>query len=179
MKLNKIMMAAVLAFGVASVAQADQGHGTVSFTGSIIDAPCSIEPAAMDQTVNLGQVSNATLDKGGKSKAQDFEIKLANCIPGTVKTVTTTFSGIAGAVDGSLGITGSAKGASIVMTDGNTNVIKLGSATTATPLLAGNNTLLFTAYLQGDPKAPGEGGADAVIVPGDFKSVANFTLAYQ
>ena len=43
MKLNKIMMAAVIAFGASSFAQAaDQGHGKVTFTGSIIDAPCSI-----------------------------------------------------------------------------------------------------------------------------------------
>lgn len=37
---------------------ADQGHGTVTFTGSIIDAPCSIAPESIDQTVNLGQISN-------------------------------------------------------------------------------------------------------------------------
>lgn len=43
MKLNKIMLATVLAFGVSSLANAaDQGHGKVTFTGSIIDAPCSL-----------------------------------------------------------------------------------------------------------------------------------------
>ena len=45
MKLNQIMLAAVMAFGVSSLAHAavkDQGHGKVTFNGSIIDAPCSI-----------------------------------------------------------------------------------------------------------------------------------------
>lgn len=36
MKLNKIMLATVLAFGVSSLANAaDQGHGKVTFTGSM------------------------------------------------------------------------------------------------------------------------------------------------
>ncbi|WP_332459523.1 fimbrial protein, partial [Serratia marcescens] len=80
MKLNKIMMAAVLAFGVASVAHAkDQGHGTVTFKGAIIDAPCSITPETVDQTVNLGQISNVALKNGGQSSPKNFVIKLENC----------------------------------------------------------------------------------------------------
>lgn len=54
MKLNKTILAAGLVLGFASMANAaDQGHGTVTFTGSIIDAPCSIAPESIDQTVNL------------------------------------------------------------------------------------------------------------------------------
>ncbi|MDI7374327.1 type 1 fimbrial protein, partial [Cronobacter sakazakii] len=47
-----------------------------------------------------------------------------------------------------------------------------GEASAAHQLQEGNNTLLFSAYLQGD-------GASATIVPGDFTAVADFTLAYQ
>ncbi|MGO2156964.1 MAG: fimbrial protein, partial [Serratia proteamaculans] len=43
------MMGLGLAMGTVSVAQA----GTISFKGSIIDAPCSITPETADQTVNL------------------------------------------------------------------------------------------------------------------------------
>lgn len=174
-------MAAVLVFGATSVAQAadikDQGHGTVTFTGSIIDAPCSIDPTSIDQTVDLGAVSNVALTEGGRSKPQNFDIKLVNCSVATGKTVTTTFNGPEGGIKGSLGMTGTAKGASIVMTDGNSNVIELGKATTAQALTNGNNTLLFTAYLQGNPDGATP-EAKNVIVPGDFKSVSNFTLAY-
>ncbi|CAI1595574.1 fimbrial protein [Serratia quinivorans] len=180
MKLNKIMMAAVLAFGAASVAQAadDHGHGTVTFTGSIIDAPCSIDPTSIDQTVDLGAVSNVALTDGGRSKPQNFDIKLVNCSVETGKTVTTTFNGPKGGIDGSLGMTGTAKGASIMMTDGSSNVIELGKATTAQALTNGNNTLLFSAYLQGNPDGGTTPETKNVIVPGDFKSVSNFTLAY-
>ncbi|MGP2706387.1 fimbrial protein, partial [Serratia marcescens] len=80
MKLNKIMLTAVLAFGVSSLAHAaDQGHGKVTFTGSIIDAPCSISPETVDQTVDMGQVSNVALKNGGKSAPRQFDIKLEQC----------------------------------------------------------------------------------------------------
>ncbi|HIE1062977.1 TPA: fimbrial protein [Serratia marcescens] len=181
MKLNKIMMAAVLAFGVTSVAHAavkDQGHGTVTFTGSIIDAPCSIAPESVDQTVNLGQVSNVALKDGGKSMPKNFQIKLENCevistAPGKNNGVSLTFTGMENAGADGLGITGTAKGAGIAITDGSGDAIKLGQATKVQELQNGNNTLSFAAYLQGS-KASG-----AVIVPGEFQSVADFTLAYQ
>ncbi|CAI0927135.1 fimbrial protein [Serratia entomophila] len=183
MKLNKIMMAAVLAFGVSSVAHAavkDQGHGTVTFTGSIIDAPCSITPESVDQTVNLGQVSNVALKDGGKSTPKNFQIKLENCELTTAEgagknnTVSLTFTGASSAADKDLlGITGTAKGAGIAITDGAGNNITLGKPSNAQTLQNGNNTLSFAAYLQGS-KASG-----AAIVPGEFQSVADFTLAYQ
>lgn len=181
MKLNKIMMAAVVAFGMTSVAHAavkDQGHGTVTFTGAIIDAPCSITPETVDQTVDLGQVSNVALKDGGKSTPRNFSIDLENCElvtqgAGKNNTVSLTFTGMESAANnGLLGITGTAQGASIAITDGSGSVIELGKPTKAQELQNGNNTLSFAAYLQGD-------NASAGIVPGDFQSVADFTLAYQ
>lgn len=182
MKLNKIMMAAVLVFGASSIAHAavkDQGHGTVTFKGAIIDAPCSITPETVDQTVNLGQVSNVALKDGGQSTPKNFQIKLENCElvskdPGKNNTVAITFTG-ASSVDDSklLGITGTAKGAGIAITDGSGKLIELGKASSAQTLGNGNNTLSFAAYLQGS-KASG-----AVVTPGEFQSVADFTLAYQ
>lgn len=182
MKLNKIMLAAVMAFGVSSLAHAvDQGHGKVTFTGSIIDAPCSIAPEAVDQTVELGAISKVALKEGGKSTPRNFQIKLENCEltvddkdPKKNNTVSLTFTGATSAVDAKLlGITGTAKGAGIGLTDGSGNDIVLGTATKAISLQNGSNTLSFAAYLQGDS------ASKAVIVPGEFQSVADFTLAYQ
>ncbi|CAI1890502.1 MULTISPECIES: fimbrial protein [Serratia] len=180
MKLNKIMMAAMLTFGAVSMVNAagNQGGGSVTFTGSIIDAPCSIQPGDTNQTVNLGQVSNTQLANGGSSTPENFEIKLQGCTITTAKTVTTTFTGMEGA-NGLLGMTGTAKGASIAITDGTGGVVKLNQASKPQGLQNDNNTISFSAYLVGDGKEAGEGGKDIPIVPGDFKSVANFTLAYQ
>ncbi|TFZ53065.1 type 1 fimbrial protein [Serratia proteamaculans] len=174
MKLNKYVLAMVLAFGASAVANAatpvDNGHGKVTFTGSIIDAPCSIDADSIDQTVELGQVSNVLLKDGGKSKVKPFEIRLESCSEATAKTVQTTFTGASNA-DGLLAFTGTAKGANIAITDQGGNLIKLGTASKGQALQNGNNNLSFAAYLQGEDKAD--------ITPGDFKAVADFTLAYQ
>lgn len=173
MKLNKIMMAAVLAFGVTSVAQAaDEGHGKVTFTGSIIDAPCSIHPDSLDQTKELGAISNIALKNGGKSVPRVFKIQLEQCDITTKNKVRVTFSGNNSAANNQLlGISGTARGASVAIADASNNLIPLDTATAPQTLAAGNNDLAFTAYLQGD-------GASATIVPGNFTAVANFTLAY-
>ncbi len=175
MKLNKLMMAVAFALGSVSVVNAaDQGHGTVSFTGAVIDAPCSIAPDSIDQVVELGQISNVALQADGGtgiSKPQNFEIHLEGCTLTTANTVTTTFTGAAGKGN-RLGVTGDAKGASIVLADGAGNPIELGKPVAAQQLQDGNNALLFSAYMQGD------GMADE-IVPGDFKGVVDFSLAYQ
>ena len=174
MKLNKTILAAGLVLGFASMANAaDQGHGTVTFTGSIIDAPCSIAPESIDQTVNLGQISNVALQNGGKSTPRNFQIKLENCDITTLDTVTNTFSGMEStAVTGLLGFTGEAEGAGIAITDGSGSVVSLGQPTAGQTLVGENNTLVFSAYLQGST-------ASDAIKPGNFYSVADFTLAYQ
>ena len=176
MKLNKIMLAAVMALGVSSLAHAaDQGHGNVTFSGSIIDAPCSIAPDSLDQTVELGAISNVALKNGGGSNPRPFSIKLENCeLTEAKKSVALTFSGAKSAADETLlGITGSAKGAGIAITDGAGTIITLGTPSKAQGLLNGSNTLAFSAYLKG------ASASNAVITPGDFQSVADFTLAYQ
>lgn len=109
MKLNKIVMALVLAFSTVSGAQAaDQGHGKVTFTGSIIDAPCSITPQSIDQTVDLGQISKEALLSGGKSTPRNFSIGLENCSfgsPATKNKVQVTFTGMESAAkNGLLGL---------------------------------------------------------------------------
>lgn len=177
MKLNKIVLAVSLALGMASFANAaDQGHGKVTFTGSIIDAPCSIAPESIDQTVELGQISNAALKDSGQSTPKNFDIKLENCSFGTQAAknkVQVTFTGMESASgNGLLGITGNAKGASVAITQADGKVIKLGKPTKEQALQDGNNTLSFAAYMQGD-------GASAAITEGDFQAVADFTLAYN
>lgn len=175
MQLNKIMLAAVLAFGASSMAHADAGHGKITFTGSIIDAACSVAPESEDQTVPLGQIAKSQLalnGNTGKSTPRNFEIKLENCDTATANQVTVTYTGTPSSYDAdSLGITGTASGASVVMTDGSGTKIKLGQATAPRPIQNGTNNLVFSAYVQG-------GGASATITEGEFQSVTDFTLAY-
>ncbi|WP_129544234.1 fimbrial protein [Serratia sp. 1D1416] len=181
-KLNKAALAALVAFGLAAnmANAADQGHGKVTFTGSVVDAPCSIHPDSIDQTIPLGQISNAALKNGSTSIARPFSIKLENCTFGTPATknkVTVTFTGSeSDAVAGLLATTGQAKGVAVAITDNSGGVVKLGKATKEQQLQEGSNTLSFAAYVQG---AAGTKDKPAVITEGDFQSVADFTLAYN
>lgn len=177
MKLNKIMLAAVMTMGTISMANAanaaNQGSGTVTFKGSIIDAPCSIEPESLDQTVKLGDIASVQLKNGGKSTPQDILIKLVGCDVETAKDVTTTFSGAESeTAPGLLAMRGSARGASIAINDVDGKLLPLTKASKAVKIEDGFTTLRFSAHLQGD-------GASAAITPGEFNSVADFTLAYQ
>lgn len=179
-KLIKVFaVSSTLISGYAAAAPVDQGHGKVTFHGSIINAPCSITPDSIDQTVEMGQISNKALQGGGKSTPRSFGIKLENCDVSALasKTVTATFTGMQSTSNADhLAITGTASGASIALTTEGGQDIKLGQPTSAIQLQNNEATLNFAAYLQGDA---GTTEKPAVIVPGEFSSVANFTLAYQ
>ncbi|EKC3541120.1 fimbrial protein [Salmonella enterica] len=73
------MMSTVPAFA-APIATTDAGQGTIEFTGSVIDAPCSIVPSDQNIQVNLGQVSLKTLSGADKtSSAVPVTINLTGC----------------------------------------------------------------------------------------------------
>ncbi|AOM41266.1 fimbrial protein [Xenorhabdus hominickii] len=179
MKLNKLAM--VLGFGVALTAgaasAANQGSGTVRFTGAIIDAPCSIKNTNIE--VNMGQISSDKLQNGGRSESKLFKIELEGCTDQAKKGLTTTFTGQNNyglASQGLLGIEGTAKGAAIAITNAAGKIIPMGTASDVMSLNEGNNDLNFAAYLQG-VKASDDKGA-SLVVPGNFTAIANFSLAY-
>lgn len=179
MKLNKIMLASVMAMGLSSFAHAaDQGQGRVTFTGSIIDAPCSVSPDSENQEVSLGQIAKSVLDNGGKSAAQKFAIKLTDCdfsSPGATNKISATFSGVSANANNTLiNISGQAIGAGVGIQTYQGEQVTLGQATNAVALLgSGDQELEFSAFLQG------LNNATAPITEGDFSAVANFQLAYQ
>ncbi|MGO3395310.1 MAG: fimbrial protein [Serratia proteamaculans] len=175
---KKLMAVSLISLGMVSsvCVAADQGHGKATMVGSIVStqASCSISPESADQTINLGQVADTTLLAGngsGQSTPSPFSINLENCEVSGSNSVNVTFSGMEGK-DGRLGISGDASGASIAFTDGTGELIKLGHPSKSFTLQNGNNTLSFTAYLQGD-------GVSGNIKPGDYQAVADFTVTYQ
>lgn len=172
-----ILVSLVSGLMSASVFAADMGHGKVTFKGAIINAPCSISPDSIDQTVELGQISNMALVDGGKSTPRVFDILLENCdVTELEKGVQLTFSGAAASFDPTnktLGIVGTGAGAGVQITNGSGNVITLGTPTPFQNIQEGDNTLRFSAYLKGN------GGALTTITSGVFSSVADFTLSYQ
>ncbi|HDC2563291.1 TPA: fimbrial protein [Salmonella enterica] len=59
---------------------ADAGSGTITFSGSVIEAPCSIVPDSQNIQVNLGQVSAKSLATAeATSSAVPVTINLTGC----------------------------------------------------------------------------------------------------
>lgn len=175
MIIKKTLLSLVIAASgfTALNANATGGSGTITFNGSIIDAPCSIHADDDSQVVELGQVSNALLTAGKESKPQAFNIRLENCAITTKDSVKATFTGTASAADSeSLGLNGDASGAHILLETSAGTKVKLNEATAEQTIIDGNNTLGFTARLKPDSATP-------TIVPGSFSTVANFVLDYQ
>ncbi|HEM8866643.1 TPA: type 1 fimbrial protein, partial [Providencia stuartii] len=106
-----------------------------------------------------------------------FDIALENCdVTNLTKGVQLTFTGAAASFDTTnktLGIVGTGAGAGVQITNGSGNVLTLGAPTPFQNIQDGNNTLRFSAYLVGN------GGDISTITPGDFSSVADFTLSYE
>ncbi|MFT2793743.1 fimbrial protein [Serratia sp. T13T92] len=181
MKLNKIMMAVVLSLSTVSAAQA--ADGKITFTGSIIDAPCSISANTIDQTIELGAISNAALSANGntgESTPRPVKISLENCVVTTTGAVTTAdkvqvkFMGTPSTYDNdSLALSGGlASGAYIVLTGNDGNKVLLNTPTSPQQFVNGASPdLTFTARLKG-------GGAGIVIKPGSFAVPVEFQLSY-
>ncbi|WP_187497177.1 fimbrial protein [Erwinia aphidicola] len=186
MKMNKFMLAAAITFSAVSLAHAanptppsskgSQGGGQISFSGSIVDAPCSIKGESLKQDINLGAISKVLLTKAdGHSNPVQVNIKLENCELEKDKNdgVTLTFSGAANDADNTmLGLAGNASDAGIVFVDSRGEKIKLGEASKPTKLVGSDSNLSFTTYVQQSKTTPN-------IVPGDFTAVTYFQLTYQ
>ncbi len=142
--------------GVSSFANAAGSNtGTVTFTSTIEDSPCSIVVGDEHQTVNLGHIGTGSLMGGKESSKVDFHIGLENCAFTTEKEASTVFSAIgneSSANPGSVALMriggGEMAGSSIVIGNHLGSAIKLGDAYSAT------------------------------IDTGEFSSTVNFTISY-
>ncbi|MCY1700968.1 fimbrial protein [Lelliottia sp. SL45] len=177
--MKKSIIALTLSVSSSVCFAAGQGAGNVTFTGTVIDAPCSITPDSVDQTIDLGQISLAKLANGtsnnGISTPVEFTIQLEDCslAPApALNTVTATFSGPEGDTPGLLGITGSAKGASVALYNEDSSPLILGAPSKPKPLILGSNTLAYSAAVVGD-------GSSTLLSAGDFTATASFELTYD
>ncbi|EDC8238619.1 fimbrial major subunit StfA [Salmonella enterica subsp. enterica serovar Enteritidis] len=180
----KAAVAAALVMGVSSFANAAGSNtGTVTFTGTIEDSPCSIVVGDEHQTVNLGHIGTGSLMGGKESSKVDFHIGPENCAFTTEKEVSTVFSAIgneSSANPGSVALMriggGEMAGSSIVIGNHLGSAIKLGDAysenlTMNGSVAAAKQTLNFKAWVKGDSAA-------STIDTGEFSSTVNFTISY-
>lgn len=174
--MKKVILAVLISGAMSASAMAapvSAGQGTVTFYGSIIEAACGISPESTDQTVNLGQVASAQLAAGGASRPVPFTIELVDCDTSIKAIADVTFTGgVNPNLANSLAIQGTASGAGVIITglDGKPVTLDGSAGAGKIALQDGDNSLMFSAYLQGDKRT---------IVPGEFTALANFTMQYE
>ncbi|MGU5541299.1 fimbrial protein [Aeromonas hydrophila] len=155
----------------------DQGHGTIKFVGAIIDAPCSIAPESVDQTVQMGEIANSLLNKQGSTPLRPFEIHLESCDFTTAASATVTFSGIpSDDTKHALALNGGGSGGAIALVNKQSGEeIVLGTPTKVSSLVNGDNHLKFGAKVVSTVAADGSNPP----VPGEFDAAADFVMNYQ
>lgn len=168
-------------------AAGDQGSGTITFTGNVISAPCSIASGDLNQTVELGNVADSVLNSGSSSSPVDFTIHLQDCIlttksgetTTTVDKVKVTFTSSAtdstdaslmkNSLDGSLG---GATGVGVRLLDSTNKNIVLG-----TPVAV--NFANTNANQELNFKARMETVTGSTVTPGSVQAQANYVLDYK
>ena len=163
------------------------GAVTVTFDGELLDRPCQIDPASLNQTVQFQErAAKYFHTTPGRGPAEDFSIRLVQCKTATIwKTVKLKFTGdkesamkeqseyflkVTGVNAGKLAI-------GILDTDGTT-LMKLGDAHNhgqGTPVDRDTLQFNFKAYVQATPEAL----AQKSVTPGSYTSTANFELFYE
>ncbi|GDA12264.1 TPA: type 1 fimbrial protein [Escherichia coli] len=159
----------------AEDAAPDMGGGVVNFKGSVVAAPCGIDPGSVEQTIDFGEISSKTLAAGGNTVQKNLDIKLINCeIDSTHKLTNGVKIAFLGHTKsghtqelGTAGETGTA----IMLSDGVSPVSFDGTPSTPTKIMRDNETLHYTAWVK---KA-----SDGVIKEGSFTATADFALSYE
>lgn len=177
---TSVLGAAVLVAmsGSAMAGTASVQGGNVHFTGTVIDAACSVDMgnAGSNVEVDMGQVRAAkftAVDMVANQKVP-FTISLADCDTTVSANAQVTFNG--NGVAGKTSVLangagpGSATGVGIQIYDNTGATLDLGVASAKTALIDGNNTLHFSAdYIS----------TSATVVSGSVDTTATFTMTYS
>ncbi|MCS3601730.1 major type 1 subunit fimbrin (pilin) [Buttiauxella sp. BIGb0471] len=116
--MNKNLIAVVVAaISAVSASNAMATAGTVNFTGTILDAACTVDVASQNQTVPLGSYNKSEFTaQGAVTAAKQFSIVLKNC-PAALTQAHVRFDGQPDLTDSTLlaidNVSGSATGVAI------------------------------------------------------------------
>lgn len=152
-----------------------QTGGDMHFYGSVVNAPCAVEPQSQHQNIKMDQVRTATFPSRGIWTAPEtFWIKL-DCSNALFQFATVAFTGSADARDPQVFKAGfgadSAKGMGIGIFDSKGNLIVPNSAPLSQyPVLDGKSVLYFTAKYR---------SVSEKVVAGDASAAVNFSVIYQ
>ncbi|WP_411755173.1 fimbrial protein [Serratia sp. (in: enterobacteria)] len=184
MTIKKTLLAATVlaSLALSGTVQADvppgsQGNGQILFKGYVLKAPCGLAPGidGDNQSINLGQVSDAQLTTIGYATPTEFKIKLIGCTfdakAAAETKVNVRFDGMSvGGANGFLGVSGDAKGLAIRLLDSSNKQVKIATKSEPYTLRTGDNTLQFSAQVV---SLEGE-----TVTAGHYDALTSFSLTY-
>ncbi|HFW4799178.1 TPA: fimbrial protein [Salmonella enterica subsp. diarizonae serovar 60-67:z35:-] len=165
------------------------GGGTITFTGSVTEAPCSIPAGEANQTIDLGVVSNKVLPSSGSpgSTPVPVKINLKNCDLGTspkytkasLKFLDDGNLSSAGKNKGLLNVTGS-KDVAVQLLDRTgihpidfTSDASMKPGTEVSLSTGTDSTIVFMAHMTGVT------GSSGTPPAGDIKAQVSYQLDYH
>lgn len=163
---------------LAAFAAGDMGQGTITFTGSVTEAPCNITGADTNLAVDLGQISKTSLTGTiAVSTSVPIEIHLNGCqfaAPATGATasamskLTVKFPGQT-STTGDINNGGNATGVTIQLLNANNTAVNLATGSTETVLVNGVNTVRLFARMKGA----------ATVAAGSVTANVSYMLDYK
>ncbi|ELO0595453.1 fimbrial protein [Salmonella enterica] len=164
------------------------GGGTITFTGSVTEAPCSIPAGEANQTIDLGVVSNKVLTSSGSpgSTPVPVKINLKNCDLGSSTYTKASLKFLddgnlssAGKNKGLLNVTGS-KDVAVQLLDRTgihpidfTSDASMKPGTEVSLSTGTDSTIVFMAHMTGVT------GSSGTPPAGDIKAQVSYQLDYH
>lgn len=162
--------------GSAFTYTANAADGTINFSGSILDAACTISAGNGSQTVALGSVNKSAFSAAGNTSAPTkFSITLSAC-PAATTSATVTFDGATNAANSNLLAltpgTDIATGVGVgIYEDNNTTIIPIGTHSAKKTLsTSANTTFNFIAKYV---------ATASTVTAGPAAAVSDFTISYN
>jgi type 1 fimbria pilin len=153
--------------------QLTSGQGRVSMQGSIIDTPCAIATADLDQTINMGITTVGEIIHNGRGSERKFSLNLVNCdlqadslFQNDRSRFSTTFDGAA--KDEVFSVSG-ASGVGIQVIDAAGNIAIPGQPMPGGLLISGTQRLDYTLRLVGTHQR---------LKAGEYHTILRFKLDY-
>jgi len=176
MSINKLMTGAALILTGLSTSAMAATDGKVNFEGNVVDTPCVVASKSVNQTVTLNNVKSSSFTAVGNTSAPvGFTISLEQCTPGTIKTATAAFSGLADAKDNTLVSVGTASGSATgigieILDAAKGTTVAMNGAGTDFGLINGNTDLNFQARYK---------STNATVGVGPANGSADFAITYK
>lgn len=157
---------------VAAFAAGEMGQGTITFTGSVTEAPCSVSAADTNLAIDLGQVSKNMLTGTGKfGTAVPIEIHLTGCsfaaatgnTAAPLSKVSVSFPGLT-STTGMVPNTGNATNVAIQMLNRDNTNLNFTTGSSETEMRNGDGSLqLFARIASNSATAAGAGSVTAKV----------------